>query len=145
MKTIKQMAESLGVTRQTIYNIVNDTPGMSIDDLTTARQGKTRLFDAEAEKTVKKLLSERRNCKATQDNAKEAELAEAKRQIQKLAEDLQRAEARIDELIQTNRAQSVSILKLQEANQTKLMASAGDADRKPGRIARAWKALMGKE
>ena len=84
MKTINQMAQSLGVTRQTIYNVVNNTPGMSIDSLTTARQGKTRLFDDEAEKTVKKLLSARKGCKTTTDNAA----------AQRMAEDLEAARCR---------------------------------------------------
>lgn len=136
MKTINQMAQSLGVTRQTIYNVVNNTPGMSIDSLTTARQGKTRLFDDEAEKTVKKLLSARKGCKATTDNAAAQRMAEdleaARAEIQKLTEDLARANNRIDALIKTN----------MELATTK--AQALPAGKEPGRIRKAWRALTGK-
>lgn len=135
MKTINQMAQSLGVTRQTIYNVVNDTPGLSIDSLTTAKQGKTRLFDEEAEETVKKLLSARRGCKATLDNAKAQKLAEdleeARAQIQKLTEDLERANNRIDVLLQTNLTLTTK-------------AQALPAGKEPGRIRKAWRALTGK-
>lgn len=136
MKTMNQMAASLGVTRQTIYNVVNDTPGMSIDSLTTARQGKTRLFDDEAEKIVKKLLSDRKNCKATKDNKELQQLAEdlaaARDQIKSLKEDLDRANNRIDALIKTN----------MELATTK--AQALPAGKEPGRIRRVWMALTRK-
>ena len=122
MKTINQMAQSLGVTRQTIYNVINNTPGLSIDSLTKEKRGKTRLFDDEAEETVKKLLSNRRNCKATTDNAA----------AQKMAEDLARANNRIDALIKTN----------MELATTK--AQALPAGKEPGRIRKAWRVLTGK-
>ena len=135
MKTINQMAQSLGVTRQTIYNVVNNTPGMSIDKLTTARQGKTRLFDDEAEETVKKLLSARRNCKATTDNAAAQRMAEdleaARAEIEKLRQDLERANNRIDVLLQTNLTLTTK-------------AQALPAGKEPGRIRKAWRALTGK-
>lgn len=135
MKTINQMAQSLGVTRQTIYNVVNNTPGMSIDKLTTARQGKTRLFDDEAEETVKKLLSARRNCKATTDNAAAQRMAEdleaARAEIEKLRQDLERANNRIDVLLQTNLTLTTK-------------AQALPAGKEPGRIRKAWRALTDK-
>ena len=134
MKTINQLAQSLGVTRQTIYNVVKDA-GLSIDSLTTEKQGKTRLFDEKAEERVKQLLSDRRKCKTTIDNAKERQLSEdlekARAEILKLSEDLERANNRIDALLQTNMALA-----------TKQQAL--PAGKEPGRIRKAWRALTGK-
>ena len=134
MKTINQLAQSLGVSRQTIYNVVKDA-GLSIDSLTTEKQGKTRLFDEEAEERVKQLLSDRRKCKTAVDNAREHQLSEdlekAREEIEKLKLDLDRANNRIDALLQTNMALA-----------TKQQAL--PAGKEPGRIRKAWRALTGK-
>ena len=134
MMTINQMAQALNVSRQTIYNVVKDA-GLSIDDLTTEKQGKTRLFDDKAVERVKQLLSDRRKCKATTDNTRERQLSDdldkAREEIEKLKLDLERANNRIDALLQTNMALA-----------TKQQAL--PAGKEPGRLKRAWLALTGK-
>ena len=134
MKTVNELTQSLGISRQTLYNLCK-AEGMSIDSLTTARQGKTRLFDDEAEEVVKKLLSARRGCKATPDNAAAQRMAEdleaARAEIEKLRQDLERANNRIDVLLQTNLTLTTK-------------AQALPAGKEPGRIRKAWRALTGK-
>ena len=149
MKNINQLANSLGVTRQTIYNIVKNVPGLSIDDLTTKKQGNIRLFDEEAEKRIAKILRERRNCKATADSSDKRKLAEAEertRQLQKELEDLRKELTALKEdnsiLIKTNATQAVTIQTFKQEQQE---LTAGEAGREPGWIRRAWRALLGKD
>ena len=55
MKTINELARALGVSRQTIYNVCKKMD-VSLDELTTRRHGKERLFDDEAERKVRDIL-----------------------------------------------------------------------------------------
>ncbi len=148
MKTINQLAASLGVTRQTIYNAVKSA-GMSIDDLTAEKRGNTRLFDAAAEDHVKILLLNRHSKPVKSESVKidkltadlkaaraevdrlTAELEAEKRKTEQLTAELARANNRIDALLQTNMALATK-------------QPALPAGKEPGRIRRAWYVLTGK-
>lgn len=146
MKTIRQLAESLGVTRQTLYNAVNEAEGVSIDDLTTEKRGNTRYFDEEAEARVKEILSNRRKCKTTNATAEakaQRKLEEAEERIQHLLKELDELKEANKILIGTNAIQAQTIQTYQEREQQKLT---GGTDPKPrGRFAKAWRILTGKE
>lgn len=154
MKTINQLAADLGVSRQTLYNVIKETEGLSIDNLTKKTVGKTRYFDEEAEKTLSNAIVKRRDCKATRDNKlKEAEeqirrltmqIGEKEEQIQKLQAEADALRENNDILIRTNAANAVTIQKLQTERDQALLPSAG-TQRKTGRIRRAWRALIGKD
>lgn len=157
MKTINQLAADLGVSRQTLYNVIKETEGLSIDNLTAKTVGKTRYFDEEAEKTLSNAIAKRRDCKATNDNVrckmKAAEeqirrltmqIGEKEEQIQKLQAEADALRENNDILIRTNAANAVTIQKLQTERDQALLPSAG-TQRKTGRIRRAWRALIGKD
>lgn len=57
MKTINEIVKEAGISRQTLYNVVKKA-GLSIDNFTTEKRGKTRYFDEEAEKKLVKLLQQ---------------------------------------------------------------------------------------
>ena len=148
MKTINELAKSLGVSRQTLYNIVN-AEHLSIDELTTEKLGKTRLFDDKAEAIVKELLSKRgRNVKTIQDELDNMrrELAEAKARIRDQADELDKLRAEADALrednrvlIRTNATNAVTIQRLQDQA---LLPSAG-ADHAEGWIRRTIRRIRG--
>lgn len=154
MKTINQLAADLGVSRQTLYNIIKETEGLSIDNLTVKTVGKTRYFDEEAEKTLSNAIAKRRDCKATRDNKLKAaeeqirrltmQIGEKEEQIQKLQAEADALRENNDILIRTNAANAVTIQKLQTERDQALLPSAG-TQRKTGRIRRAWRALIGKD
>ena len=57
MKTINEIVKEAGISRQTLYNVVKKA-GLSIDNFTTEKRGKTRYFNDEAEKQLVKLLQQ---------------------------------------------------------------------------------------
>lgn len=167
MKTINQVAATLGVSRQTIYNVIKETEGLSIDKLTAKTVGKTRYFNAEAEKTLSKILIDRRYRKATQDNAQRkleaaevqiqqltTQISEKEEQIRKLRteseEQIQKLRAEADALrenndilIRTNAANAVTMQQLQKERDQALLTAG--TQQKTGRIRKAWRALIGKD
>ena len=171
MKTITEVARSLGVSRQTLYNAIDKADNVDIESLTKGRRGKARLFDDESERIVKELLS--KHCQ-TNVNEKQVDngeidngtaekqdksgqkqidelkrkLAEAEKRISDQAEALEklRAEAEAlrennDILIRTNATNAVTIQKLQEREQLRLADSAQDHG---GWIRRALRRITGK-
>lgn len=151
MKTINELAESLGVTRQTLYNVIK-AEQLSIDELTTERRGKTRLFDDNAEEIIKRALSKRSknnvNVKDELDNLTR-ELAEVRKQKGELAEELDKLRAEVEKLkednrilIRTNAAQAVTIQQQQEREQMKL--ATGADQRAEGWIRRTIRRITGK-
>ena len=159
MKTISELCELYGVSRQTIYNAVKKT-GKNVKDLTTKNASGTTVFTDSGERELVKYLSKNRKKLITNDKTlqetvkelseqlknKESELVNLTQKLEKskaLAEDLtnrlEHAEQRIDVLTQTTATQAITIQNLQ-ATKVPLLAQ---PDRKPGLIRRAWQALTG--
>lgn len=163
MKSIQEIAYSLGVTRQTIYNVINDTEGLSIDELTTKKAGKQRLFDEEAVKKIEKALSERKVVKWTIDNridklkAAEKTVKELTDKTKEQAEEIEKLRAEINDLKENNsyllktnatqavtiQTQAVTIQKAQEREQMKLADGASEQGR--GGFKGLWLRLTGKK
>lgn len=152
MKTINELAKSLGVSRQTLYNVIK-AEGLSIDELTTEKRGKARLFDEKAEAIVKGILSKRCknnvNVKDELDNLRR-ELAEAEKRISDQAEELEKLRAEADALkenndilIRTNATNAITIQRLQEERDKALLPSAG-GDHAEGWIRRTIRRIRGK-
>lgn len=151
MKTINELAKSLGVSRQTLYNVIK-AEGLSIDELTTEKRGKARLFDEKAEAIVKGILSKRCknnvNVKDELDNLRR-ELAEAEKRISDQAEELEKLRAEADALkenndilIRTNATNAITIQRLQEERDKALLPSAG-GDHAEGWIRRTIRRIRG--
>ena len=159
MKTINELCELYGVSRQTIYNAVKKT-GKNVKDLTTKNASGATVFTDSGERELAKYLSKNRKKLITNDKTlqetvkelseqlknKESELVNLTQKLEKseaLAEDLtnrlEHAEQRIDVLTQTTATQAITIQNLQ-ATKVPLLAQ---PDRKPGLIRRAWQALTG--
>lgn len=149
MKTVNELTQSLGISRQTLYNLCK-AEGMSIDSLTTEKRGKTRLFDEKAEAIVKELLSKRSknnvNVKDELDNLRR-ELAEAEKRISDQAEQIEKLRAEADALRENNdiliRTNATNALTIQRYQERALLTSAGDQD--GGRIRRTFKKLFGRK
>ena len=172
MKTITEVARSLGVSRQTLYNAIDKADNVDIETLTKGRRGKARLFDEESERIVKELLS--KHCQSNvnekqidnggidngsgEKQEKNAEkqiedlrrkLAEAEKKISDQAEDLDKLRREADALregnkilIRTNATNAITIQKLQEREQMKL--AGGGEDRRAGWIRRTIQRITGK-
>lgn len=151
MKTINELAKSLGVSRQTLYNVIK-AEGLSIDELTTEKRGKARLFDEKAEAIVKGILSKRCknnvNVKDELDNLRR-DLAEAEKRISDQAEELEKLRAEADALkenndilIRTNATNAITIQRLQEERDKALLPSAG-GDHAEGWIRRTIRRIRG--
>lgn len=151
MKTINELAKSLGVSRQTLYNVIK-AEGLSIDELTTEKRGKARLFDEKAEAIVKGILSKRCknnvNVKDELDNLRR-ELAEAEKRISDQAEELEKLRAEADALrennnilIRTNATNAITIQRLQDERDKALLPSAG-GDHAEGWIRRTIRRIRG--
>lgn len=104
MKTIKQIADSLGTTRQTLYNIVK-RKGLSFDELTTEIQGKTRLFDEEAEARIREIFDNKedntcQNNNVVNDNTTtEADckrVEELSKSVEELTKELEEARQKVE-------------------------------------------------
>ena len=151
MKTINELTQSLGISRQTFYNVVK-TGGMSIDSLTTEKRGKTRLFDEKAEAIVKELLSKRCKNNVNVDNELDnlrRELAEAEKRISDQAEQIEKLRTEADALrennnilIRTNATNAITIQRLQDERDKALLPSAG-GDHAEGWIRRTIRRIRG--
>ena len=169
MKTITEVARSLGVSRQTLYNAIDKADNVDIESLTKGRRGKARLFDEESERIVKELLS--KHCqsnvnekqidnggidnetaeKAEENAQKEIEdlrrkLAEAEKRISDQAEELDKLKAEAEKLKEDNRIlirTNAAIIIQQERDQLKLAESAEDR-RAEGWIRRTIKRITGR-
>lgn len=98
MKTIQQIADELGTSKQNVYQRIKDS-SFSLDDLTRIKQGKHTVFDDESEKRIKELFNnetttsrEKRRVNDTLD-----ELKRSQEQINKLTKELEDARAKISE------------------------------------------------
>lgn len=169
MKTITEVARSLGVSRQTLYNAIDKADNVDIESLTKGRRGKARLFDEESERIVKELLSkhcqsnvnekqidnggiDNEAAKKAEENAqKEIEdlrrkLAEAEKRISDQAEELNKLKAEAEELKEDNRIlirTNAAIIIQQERDQLKLAESA-EEQRAEGWIRRTIRKITGK-
>ena len=175
MKTINQLAASLGVTRQTIYNAVKSA-GLSIDDLTAEKRGNTRLFDAAAEDRVKVLLLNRHSKPVKSESVKidklTADLKAARAEVDRLTAELEAEKGNAAQLtadLETAKKDSEATgnqLEAERARNDQLTADLARANnridallqmgldraakalpaaKEPGRIRKAWRALTGKE
>ncbi len=171
MKTINELAESLKVSRQTIYNVINNN-GISLDELTISREGKKRILKDEAEEIIKKAMSTYNKDNAdnegknvvNMDNVynkdalkkalKEArdarrELKEEREEKRKLAEENDKLRAEVEKLkednsllIKMNATQTIMIQRQQEREQMKL--ATGEDTRAEGWIRRTIRRITGK-
>lgn len=165
MKTITEVARSLGVSRQTLYNAIDKADNVDIESLTKGRRGKARLFDEESISIVKELLSKhcqsnvnekqidnggidnRSGEKPEKNDQKQIEdlrrdLAEAEERIKTLTAKLEQVEEDNRILIRTNATNAVTIQKLQERDQLKL--ADGAEDQRAGWIRRTLRRITGK-
>ena len=156
MKTITEVAQSLGVSRQTLYNAIDKADNVDIDSLTKGRRGKARLFDEESERIVKELLS--KHCqnvvnekhvdngkidnaagtKQDESEKKQAEdlrraLAEAEKKISEQAEEINRLRTEADALrednkilIRTNATNALTIQSLQAERERALLTTGAE-------------------
>lgn len=69
MKTIQQIADEIGVKRQTVYNKASKA-GIVIDTLTHQKQGKKTVYDEDAERILKSLFTN----KPVSDDKKEEDV-----------------------------------------------------------------------
>jgi len=173
MKTINELCEQYGVSRQTIYNAVKKT-GKKIEDLTVKKKDGTRLFTEEGVKALHGILSKR--CKAVKEPCKvdtervkelteqlenkrlEAEnliqkLTQAEEQTRSLTAELERKEKQAEDLTARleQAEQRINVLTQTTATQAltiqnmqKTPALLAQEERKPGRIRQAWRILIGK-
>lgn len=113
MKTIQQIAEELGVKRQTVYNKAAKA-GIVIDTLTHQKQGKKTVYDEDAERILKELFTEKPvidDDKKKRDNDKDdinkepdgvddmtkSELDVMRERVAALTKELEAAHSKIDE------------------------------------------------
>ena len=174
MKTINELCELYGVSRQTIYNAVKKT-GKNVKDLTTKNASGATVFTDSGERELVKYLSKNRkklttNDKTLQETVKELseQLKNKESELVNLTQKLTESEGKTEELNRqlteskalaedlTNRLehaeQRIDVLTQTTATQAitiqNLQATKvpllAQPDRKPGRIRRAWQALTGK-
>lgn len=172
MKTINEIAKSLNVSRQTIYNVVNNN-GISLDELTIARDGKKRILRDEAEDIIKRAMSiddkisadnggknvvkidnvyNKDALKKALKDARDArrELKEEREKNREQAEQIEKLRAEADALrenndilIRTNATNALTIQRLQEERDKALLPSAG-GDHAEGWIRRTIRRIRGK-
>ena len=170
MKTINEIVKEAGISRQTLYRVLSRA-GLSLDDVTTERRGKTRLFDEEAEKTIVAALQQHCNNNSvvrdnvTTDNATTARqradierLQREAEELRKQLDDLKRERDQLTEerdklkednsiLIRTNATQAVTIQQMEQREAEKLTSgSASESERNTsaGWIRRTWARITGK-
>lgn len=171
MKTINEIVKEAEISRQTLYNVVKKA-GLSIDNFTTEKRGKTRYFDEEAEKKLVKLLQQ--GCKdnvnvkdklTTANETIERQRIDNERlqreaeELRKQLDDLKRERDQLTEerdklkednsiLIRTNATQAVTIQQMEQREAEKLTSgSASESERNTsaGWIRRTWARITGKE
>lgn len=98
MKTIEQIADELGTSKQNVYQRIKNS-SFSLDDLTRIKQGRQTFFDDESTERIKELFNnesttnqEKRRVNDTFD-----ELKCSQEQINKLTKELEDARAKISE------------------------------------------------
>lgn len=98
MKTIEQIADELGTSKQNVYQRIKNS-SFSLDDLTRIKQGRQTFFDDESTERIKELFNnesttnqEKRRVNDTFD-----ELKRSQEQINKLTKELEDARAKISE------------------------------------------------
>lgn len=98
MKTIEQIADELGTSKQNVYQRIKNS-SFSLDDLTRIKQGRQTFFDDESTERIKELFNnesttnqEKRRVNDTFD-----ELKRSQKQINKLTKELEDARAKISE------------------------------------------------
>lgn len=113
MKTIQQIADEIGVKRQTVYNKAAKA-GIVIDTLTHQKQGKKKVYDAEAEKLLKSLFTEtpvnddknavndndandKKNVSKEENDNSPSELDVMRERVASLTKELDAAHKKIDE------------------------------------------------
>lgn len=123
MKTIKDICLLLGLSRQQLYNIVKNK-GLSLDDFTTERQGKTRLFDEKAVERLSSVVKCSDNVSKDNDNividnatTLAARIKELEQELARTKEQLTAAQATIDE-------QKIEIERQHEENRVLLFTNA---------------------
>ena len=158
MKTINEIVKEAGISRQTLYRVLSRA-GLSLDDVTTERRGKTRLFDEEAEKTIVAALQQHCNNNGvvrdnvTTDNAttarQRADIERLQREAEELRQQLDALRAERDQLkednailIRTNATNALTIQSYREQEQKRL--ASGAEDQKPGWIRRTLQRITGK-
>lgn len=151
MKTFTQLADSLKVSRQTLYNLIDEDNELDIDNLTAARQGKARLFNDETETLLRQKLLSRQKEQGKKnvvkkDNRQQSDIVkkleeqvrqlttELEQEKQKHAADVEEVKRENTLLLQTSAAQALTIQQMTTANLAKL---ADGGEKKPGWISRA--------
>lgn len=165
MKTINEIVKEAGISRQTLYRVLSRA-GLSLDDVTTERRGKTRLFDEEAEKTIVAALQQHCNNNSvvrdnvTTDNAttarQRADIERLQREAEELRQQLDTLRAERDKLQNINELQAgtiasqavtiqqqTGIIQQMQQRETARVTS-GAEDHKPGWIRRTLQRITGK-
>lgn len=113
MKTIQQIADEIGVKRQTVYNKAAKA-GVVIDTLTHQKQGKKTVYDEEAERILKGLFtdkpviddtsaasdndaSDKKDVTKDRNDKSKSELDVMKERVAALTKELEAAHNKIDE------------------------------------------------
>ena len=113
MKTIQQIADEIGVKRQTVYNKAAKA-GVVIDTLTHQKQGKKTVYDEEAERILKSLFtdkpviddvnavndndaSDKKDVTKERNDKSKSELDVIRERVAALTRELEAAHSKIDE------------------------------------------------
>lgn len=160
MKTINEIARAAGMSRQTLYRIL-EKENVSLDDVTTEKHGTTRLFDDAAEKELVTLLQRARKNKSddrdkrTTDSKIKAdnerlqreaeqlrrELEELRRERDKLTEKVNSLDEERRVMLGTIATQAKSIEGYRQEHETARITDGAAAE---GWIRRAWRRITGK-
>ena len=102
-KSITQIAQDLGVTRQTIYNKLKDVSLSAAVKPYTVQQGKYTLYDVQAQNLIKQ---------AVLGNGVKEELTDCKREFDKVSNDLEECKNELDKVSNELNTKADEILKL---------------------------------
>ena len=97
MKTIRQIAEEMGVSRQSVYERIREN-GLSLDSLTTQRRGNQRFFGKESAAKIKACCQRLTDSENSENDSDTAQLRAERAKTVELTAQLQSARAKIGEL-----------------------------------------------
>lgn len=96
-KTIRQIAEEMGVSRQSVYERIRES-GLSLDRLTTERRGNQRFFGEESAAKIKACCQRTTDSENSDRDSDTVQLRAERAKTVELTAQLQSARAKIGEL-----------------------------------------------
>lgn len=98
MKTIEQIADELGTSKQNVYQRIKNS-SFSLDDLTRIKKGRQTFFDDESTKRIKELFNNESTTSKEKQRVNDTfdELKRLQEQVNELTKELEDARAKISE------------------------------------------------